>query len=109
MKYTKTAATCRVDYDLEGAPTTLVPFDVNNTEFMPDFCVVTIALHDTDGPQVTKVQLSGPRILTNGNPGRAIEHYVWKLSDEVGGLFPDPPLHVQELADSALDVVVGRT
>lgn len=101
MKYTKVAATTRVDFALEDAPATAVPFDVNNTEFVPDFCVVNISLHDTDGPQVMTVALSGPRILPRlGTPGRATEHYMWRLDAWRSAL----PPHVQELADAALSV-----
>lgn len=103
MKYTNVAATARVDFELEDAPATLVPFNRDNTEFIPDGCVVTINLRGTGGPQVMKVELSGPRIRRDGKPGRAIEHYVWMLGEApLGGRRPAPPSHVQELADAAL-------
>lgn len=108
MKYTAMEATARVLFALEGAPATMIPFDVNGTEFVPDFCGVQLTLDVTDGPHVTKVELSGPRILQSGKQGRAVEHALWKLSEEVGGLFPDPPPHVQELADAAINVVVRQ-
>lgn len=109
MKYSTMEATARVLFALEDTPVTAVPFDVNGAEFIPDFCAVQIALHDTDSPQVTKLQLSGPRILQNGKPGRAVEHALWKPSEEVGGLFPDPPPHVQELAAAAINIVIRQT
>lgn len=105
MKHATTGSTARIDFALEDAPATALAFDRDDTQFLPDFCVVTIALDATGGPQVVKVDLSGPRILRNGKPGRATEYAFWEYSDEVGGMFPDPPQHVLELADAALDHV----
>lgn len=110
MKYTNVAATARVDFELEDAPATQVPFDRNNTEFIPTFCVVAIALDDTKGTQATKVEVSGLRILADGKPGRAKEHYVWMLgASPLGERRDAPPPHVQELVDAALDIVGRQT
>ncbi|MFC9432733.1 hypothetical protein [Nocardia sp. NPDC057030] len=111
MKYAVAGATARVPFVLEDAPVTVIPYDRNNTAFLPQTAFVKIMMNEA--PKVIAVELSGARILKDGTPGRAIEHYVWGPSMwERDGEPVDerevPPPHVQELADAALHIVAER-